>query len=49
MVLGQLRDLGSTPLGAKGGITDYSKKSTDDFGNLSLVERGFAKRWSFTR
>jgi hypothetical protein len=47
MVLGQQRDLGSTALGAKGGITDYSKKSTDDFGNVSLVERPFTKRWSF--
>jgi hypothetical protein len=47
MVVGQLRDLGSTPLGAKGGITDYSRKTTDDFGRTTLVERGYAKRWSF--
>jgi len=47
MVLGQLRDLGSTPFGAKGGITDYSRKDTDDFGNTRLIERAFAKRWSF--
>lgn len=47
MVLGQVRDLGSTPVGARGGITDYSRKVTDDFGNVTLVERGYAKRWSF--
>jgi hypothetical protein len=47
MVLGQQRDLGSTPLGAKGGITDYSKKDTDDFGNIHLVPRAYSKRWSF--
>jgi hypothetical protein len=47
MVLGQLRDLGSTPLGAKGGINDFSKKDTDDFGNVHLVERAYNKRWSF--
>ena len=47
MVLGQLRDLGSTPFGAKGGIADYSRKDTDDFGNTRLVERAYAKRWSF--
>jgi len=48
MVLGQLRDLGAGPFyGAKGGIIDYSRKTTDDFGNTTLVERPFAKRWSF--
>jgi hypothetical protein len=47
MVLGKLRDLGSTALGTKGGIIDYSRKVTDDFGNTSLVERAFAKRITF--
>lgn len=48
MVLGKLRSLGSGPFyGAKGGIIDYSRKVTDDFGNTSLVERAFAKRLSF--
>ncbi len=48
MVLGKLRSLGTGPFyGAKGGITDYSRKTTDDFGNTTLVERAFAKRWSF--
>jgi hypothetical protein len=48
MVLGKLRSLGTGPFyGARGGIIDYSRKTTDDFGNTSLVERAFAKRWSF--
>jgi hypothetical protein len=49
MVLGKLRDLGSGPeYGARGGIIDYSRKETDTFGNTTLVERPFAKRWTFT-
>lgn len=34
--------------GASVGIQDYSRKETDDFGFLELVERGFAKRAEFT-
>lgn len=45
MVLGKRRSLGTGPFyGARGGITDYSRKQTDDFGNTTLVERDFAKR-----
>lgn len=48
MVLGKLRDLGTGPFyGARGGITDYSRKTTDDFGNVSLTERAYAKRHTF--
>lgn len=47
MVLGQTKQLGGTQYGARGGITDYSRKTTDDFGNTTLVERAFAKRSSF--
>jgi hypothetical protein len=48
MILGKQRSLGTGPFyGAKGGIIDYSRKVTDDFGNTSLVERSYAKRWSF--
>lgn len=48
MVLGKLRDLGVGPFyGARGGITDYSRKTVDDFGNASLTERAFAKRITF--
>jgi hypothetical protein len=49
MVLGKLRSLGSGPeYGARGGIIDYSRKEVDQFGNTTLVERAFAKRWNFT-
>jgi hypothetical protein len=48
MVLGKLRGLGLGPMyGARGGITDYSRKTTDDFGNVSLTERAYAKRHTF--
>lgn len=48
MVVGQLRDLGASLYGVKAGIADYSRKTTDDFGNTSLVERDYAKRSTFT-
>ena len=48
MVLGKLRDLGAGPsYGARGGIIDYSRKTTDDFGNTTLTERAFANRLTF--
>ena len=48
MVLGKLRSLGAGPsYGARGGITDYSRKTTDEFGNTTITERAFAKRHSF--
>lgn len=48
MVLGKLRSLGTGPFyGLRGGITDYSRKTTDDFGNATLVERPYAKRISY--
>lgn len=47
MVVGQSRSLGATVYGARCGIIDYSRKTTDAFGNTSLVERTFAKRVSF--
>lgn len=33
--------------GSSVGITDYSRKDTDDFGNYMIVERAFAKRGNF--
>lgn len=47
MVVGQSRELGGAVYGAKGGIQDYSRKETDDFGNYTLVERSYAKRNTF--
>jgi hypothetical protein len=46
--MGLSKNLGSTLHdGAQVGITDYSRKDTDDFGNFYLVQRSFAKRGSF--
>lgn len=47
MALGQTRNIGGTVYGAKGGIQDYSRKETDEFGNYTLVERAYAKRTSY--
>ena len=48
VVVGQSKNLGKTLHdGAAVGITDYSRKETDDFGNYTLVERAFARRGSF--
>lgn len=44
MVIGQTEDIGLTVYGLKGGIQDYSRKETDDFGNTVLVQRAYAKR-----
>jgi hypothetical protein len=37
-------DLGATQYGATAGITDYSRKDTDDFGNATFVRRAYSKR-----
>lgn len=47
MVLGQSTDIGASLYGAQGGITDYSRKETDEFGTYTLVERSYAKRTRF--
>lgn len=46
LIVGQLRDIGGTQYGAKLGIVDYSKKTTDDFGTTTFVKRAFSKRMS---
>jgi hypothetical protein len=38
--------LGDTEFGATAGITDYSRKETDDFGVTTFVRRAFSKRMS---
>lgn len=47
MVLGQAKHIGDTQFGAGIGITDYSRKQADDFGNYVLVERPFSRKASF--
>lgn len=44
LIVGRQMDLGSTEAGAGVGITDFSRKATDDFGVTSVVERAWAKR-----
>ena len=42
--VGLFTDLGGTQYGATAGITDYSLKTTDAFGNTPLTQRSYAKR-----
>lgn len=43
-VLGLSKRIGGTQYGASAGIIDYSRKSTDAFGNTTVVERAYSKR-----
>ena len=43
-VWGSITKLGNTNYGASSGIIDYSKKETDEFGAITLVERPYSKR-----
>lgn len=43
-VLGLSKVIGRTEMGASAGILDYSSKSTDAFGNTTVVERAYSKR-----
>lgn len=40
-IIGSARDIGGAQYGASVGIKDYSVKSEDDFGNLTIVERAY--------
>ena len=44
VVAGDLASLGATQYGANAGITDYSVKQTDEFGNTTFVKRAYSKR-----
>lgn len=44
LVVGMVSDLGLTQYDSSIGIVDYSKKTTDDFGNINLVQRTYSKR-----
>lgn len=43
---GLASDLGGAQYGATAGITDYSTKTTDAFGNTTLLQRAYARRTS---
>ena len=47
IVLGQIREIGTTQFGASAGIQDYSRKTTDADGNYIIEERPFSKRANF--
>jgi len=44
LVTGQSRYLGETLYGMRSTIIDYSKKTTDDNGTVTITERGYANR-----
>lgn len=44
LMLGRSHDLGGMLQGPRLGITDYSRKETDEFGTTTFVRRGYAKR-----
>lgn len=46
LILGSQRFLGLTQRNPTIGITDYSRKDVDAFGNYTVVERAFSKRMS---
>lgn len=47
IILGLSKAFGDTLNGASTGITDYSVKSQDDFGNYNVAERAFRKNGNF--
>lgn len=44
VLMGYSTTIGKTQYGVKAGIVDYSKKESDEFGNVSIVERPYSKR-----
>jgi len=44
IVLGKVREFGSTQYGAGFDIVDYSTKETDEYGDFYITERAFSKR-----
>lgn len=48
LVVGNVTEFGFTQYGMNLGIIDFSIKQRDDFGNISVVERGFSRRTNLT-
>jgi len=44
VVGGEAYELGGTQYGVSSGITDYSVKAIDDYGNVSITKRAYSKR-----
>jgi hypothetical protein len=47
LIVGLARNIGTTQYGTTVGLLDYSKKTSDDFGNFIVQERSFSKRVDF--
>lgn len=45
LAVGELVAVGRVQYGARIGLTDYSRKTTDEWGVTAVVERGYAKRF----
>jgi hypothetical protein len=43
-IAGLLKRLGDTQYGVSAGIIDYSRKDTDEFGNVTFIKRNYSKR-----
>lgn len=43
-VAGLIKSLGNTQYGVSAGIVDYSRKDTDEFGNVTFIKRNYSKR-----
>jgi hypothetical protein len=48
LIMGLQRNVGKTLYGAKVGITDYSVKTQDSFGNYEVLQRSYRKRSEMT-
>lgn len=47
LVVGAAKQIGTALYGSSVGINDYSRKSTDDFGNTVVIQRSFSNRAEF--
>lgn len=47
VVIGAVKQIGTALYGSSVGINDYSRKSTDDFGNAVVIQRSFSNRADF--
>jgi hypothetical protein len=48
LILGNVNEIGATQYGCKVGITDYSNKSQDQFGNYNVTKRPYRKTGEFS-
>ena len=46
IIFGRSSEIGTTQYGMTGGVIDFSRKETDEFGNTTFVKRAFSKRVS---